>query len=211
MYLSLKNTGAERGFIALYDRDSNELVYKVKKGFDDSKADIEVSYNIIDKVMKESRTITVGNASEEMPSESVYAFDLKSVICAPLIGQQGTMGCIYIDNSSYTENFTLDDRFLMNIISRHVAITVENVILYQKVRQEREQLKKQLAIQEDIIIESDNMVELYKDVEKIARFNVNVLILGETGTGKELVRPQSIYKFSRRKGESNTMSQGRRT
>ena len=49
-----------------------------------------------------------------------------------------------------------------------------------------------------IIGSSESMQDIYKSIGKIASTNVDVLILGETGTGKELIA-KSIHENSERK------------
>jgi DNA-binding NtrC family response regulator len=51
-----------------------------------------------------------------------------------------------------------------------------------------------------LIGESPQMQHVYEQIEKIARTNRSVLVLGETGTGKELVA-EAIHRASGRKGQ----------
>ncbi|EGB14386.1 two component, sigma54 specific, transcriptional regulator, Fis family [Pseudodesulfovibrio mercurii] len=51
-----------------------------------------------------------------------------------------------------------------------------------------------------LVGESDAFIQLKKDVRQLAQMNCNVLIQGETGTGKELVA-QGIHMLSARSGE----------
>ena len=50
----------------------------------------------------------------------------------------------------------------------------------------------------EIVGESENMMHLFRKIEKIAPTDANVLILGENGTGKDLIA-QSIFRLSQRK------------
>ena len=59
----------------------------------------------------------------------------------------------------------------------------------------KERLKK-----EGIIVESEKMIALYRDVREIARINVPVLIFGESGSGKEKVA-HTLHVFSKAKGD----------
>jgi two-component system, NtrC family, response regulator HydG len=58
--------------------------------------------------------------------------------------------------------------------------------------------KDQLAVNVDIIGESEAMQTVFKTIEKIAPTDANVLILGENGTGKDLVA-KAIHDQSLRK------------
>lgn len=59
-------------------------------------------------------------------------------------------------------------------------------------------LKRQFA-QEGIVVESDEMIALYRDVQAVAGLNVPVLIVGEAGSGKEHVA-HTLHGFSQAKG-----------
>jgi len=52
----------------------------------------------------------------------------------------------------------------------------------------------------EIIGESDTMQQVYKLIEKVAKTDANVLILGENGTGKELIA-RAIHRQSKRSDE----------
>lgn len=60
-------------------------------------------------------------------------------------------------------------------------------------------LKKRLK-KEGIIVESEKMMALYKDIREIAGINVPVLIFGESGSGKEKVA-HTLHVFSKAKGD----------
>jgi len=53
---------------------------------------------------------------------------------------------------------------------------------------------------QDIIGQSDSMLKLYETIQQVARTDVNVLILGENGTGKELIA-RAIHRNSQRSNE----------
>jgi DNA-binding NtrC family response regulator len=54
---------------------------------------------------------------------------------------------------------------------------------------------------ENIVGESPSMKEIFKTIEKVARSNATVLILGETGVGKELVA-EALHQNSSREGQA---------
>lgn len=65
-------------------------------------------------------------------------------------------------------------------------------------------LKKEMSMSfnfEDIVYSSSKMSDVLTMVEQVARTDANVLILGETGTGKELIA-KAIHKISNRKNNS---------
>lgn len=62
----------------------------------------------------------------------------------------------------------------------------------------KKQTEKAIALGPEIIGQSDSMQNLFRKLEKLAPTDANVLILGENGTGKDLIA-QAIYTLSLRK------------
>jgi transcriptional regulator with PAS, ATPase and Fis domain len=78
---------------------------------------------------------------------------------------------------------------------------------YEKSRLERERIRSLQKIQREIddklnqkitIGESSLMTELKNDIEKLAQSDINILIKGSSGTGKELVAHNIHYKSNRK-------------
>lgn len=92
--------------------------------------------------------------------------------------------------------------FIGNIVTG-VIITFNNV---EKIQQDEIQIRKKLSLKglyakytfKDIIYKSKIMSQTVEQAKKIAKVSSNVLIMGETGTGKELFA-QSIHNASSRK------------
>ncbi|HEX7016624.1 MAG TPA: sigma-54 dependent transcriptional regulator [Cyclobacteriaceae bacterium] len=71
-----------------------------------------------------------------------------------------------------------------------------------KLKKAKEMLEEQISRPfSDIIGESQAIRDVFALIEKVARTDANVLILGENGTGKELIA-RAIHQRSTRKGES---------
>ncbi|MDY5648525.1 MAG: sigma 54-interacting transcriptional regulator, partial [Lachnospiraceae bacterium] len=91
-------------------------------------------------------------------------------------------------------------------ITSGVVISFQSVI---RIQQQESQIRKRLADKglqakysfQDIIYRSGNMEEAIKSAKKYAAVSSNILIIGETGTGKELFA-QSIHNASARKKEN---------
>ena len=82
-----------------------------------------------------------------------------------------------------------------------VAITVARAIQHRSLTRELRRLR--VAVREargldDLIGSSAPMRELYELIEQVAHSDVSVLVMGETGTGKELVA-RALHKLSRRR------------
>jgi len=84
--------------------------------------------------------------------------------------------------------------------------TLFSALKLKESRREVENLKKQMEILNttetayEIIGESDAMQEIFNIIEKLSSTDANILILGENGTGKDLIA-RAIYHHSPRAGK----------
>jgi Nif-specific regulatory protein len=194
--------GAERGFLALKNRNG-DLVYSSIIGFNLDQGRLRISSTMIHKVMREGHSILTANAIREdayREADSVFSYGLKSVLCVPLRTENDIIGCIYLDNREKTGSFSSADLEFLTILAHQISIAIENARLHKRVLDEQAALKSRLRLSSNIIAKSHQMVELYKYVHKVAPTKVPVLILGETGTGKELVA-RAIHDLSGREGQ----------
>lgn len=79
-----------------------------------------------------------------------------------------------------------------------ILATIEKVEREIKIKQSLEYFKEKEESQIEIIGNSPKIVELKKQIEKVAKTNAWVMILGENGTGKELVAKSIHYQSNRK-------------
>ncbi len=106
--------------------------------------------------------------------------------------------------------FTTANLKLLRQIAERVAIAVDNALAYQEIHRLKERpVDENLALTEqlnnvdsefgEIIGRSEAMYNVLKQVEMVAQSDSTVLILGETGTSKELIA-RAIHNLSGRSG-----------
>jgi len=131
----------------------------------------------------------------------------KSVCSVPLITSNRTLGTLEIARTS-DETWTDDDTEFLVQVASQIAIAVENSLAYQELSEMKERLEtEKLYLEDEIRLDHNigNMVgegpafqSVLKSVQIVAPTDSTVLILGETGTGKELVA-RAIHELSSRK------------
>lgn len=93
------------------------------------------------------------------------------------------------------------DYLLKPFAKKDVDRVIKHVISNLEVLKEKRELERKLSYKEDdvgIIGESKAIKEVKKLIDKVAESDVTVLVLGENGSGKELVA-KDIYKKSNRR------------
>lgn len=138
---------------------------------------------------------------------TVAAEGFKSGCFLPLISRNSTFGVLRLTKSA-PHGFDQEDVDFLSQIASQIAIAVDNALNYQEMSQSRAQLaQEKLYLEEEIRKEhnfeeivgnSPALLDLLRQVEQIAPTDSNVLIWGETGTGKELIA-RAIHARSSRK------------
>jgi Nif-specific regulatory protein len=132
---------------------------------------------------------------------------MRNVLCAPLNAHGQCIGVIQVINRRAGLSFTDDDLNFLEGLAGSVAVAIENARLYARVKTSEERLRAQVgALRRDIarrdrftgmIGTGPAMAEVFRLMESAAASPINVLIEGETGTGKELVA-RGIHEASPR-------------
>jgi formate hydrogenlyase transcriptional activator len=146
----------------------------------------------------------------EFPAEIMKrgaAAGLKSGCAVPLISHGQALGTLSVV-SKQEDAFTDDDAKLFRWIGNQVALAVANSIAYQEISSLKEKLAKEKLYLEEEIQTSYNFEEIVgdsrplklvlKEVQTVAATDSTVLILGETGSGKELVA-RALHNLSNRR------------
>jgi formate hydrogenlyase transcriptional activator len=137
------------------------------------------------------------------------ALGLKSICSVPLITRDRTMGTLALSRMTDDVWTSEDIEFLAQVASQ-IAIAVENSLAYRELSEMKERLATEKLYLEDEIRLDHNIGDMVgqglafqsilKSLQIVAPTDSTVLILGETGTGKELVA-RAIHELSpRRKG-----------
>ena len=146
-----------------------------------------------------------GNQVGQQFYQRVMAEGLVSGCDLPLIGRSGVVGVLTALKRS-ERAFDQSDVVFLEQVARQVAMAVENALQYEKAIKDRDKEAKQRRYLEeeiraefgDIVGDSPALKTALELVSVVAPTDSSVLILGETGTGKELIA-RAIHRLSRRR------------
>jgi len=137
----------------------------------------------------------------------VTAEGIEALCSIPLVNRGRGLGLLSISRTTRTP-FSPEDVDFLNRASGQIAIAVENALAYREISELKDKLAQEKVYLEEefrsemgfeqIIGNSAALKHALQLVETVAPSDSTVLLLGETGTGKELIA-RAIHDRSRRK------------
>jgi formate hydrogenlyase transcriptional activator len=150
---------------------------------------------------------TQADITSELGASAVRAESIESGCALPLISRNRTLGVLTLGSRVENSVSSEDVDFLMRAAGQ-VAIAIENALAYReitvlknKLAQEKLYLEEEIRSEADfegIIGQGSALRQVLHLVETVAASDSTVLLLGETGTGKELIA-RALHDRSRRK------------
>jgi|SRR5579871_2535655 len=146
----------------------------------------------------------------EMPVEmyrKATAEGLNSFCDLPLVSKNRLLGVLAVAKRE-ENSFDRDEVAFLTQVANQVAIGVENALAYREIAELKDRLAQEKLYLEDevrgemdfegIVGQSSALRHVLNLVETVAPSDSTVLLLGETGTGKELIA-RAIHERSRRR------------
>jgi formate hydrogenlyase transcriptional activator len=137
----------------------------------------------------------------------ILAENIHSTVAIPLITGSKPLGILTLASTGESV-FAQEELGLLQQVGNQVALAIENSLAYEKVTEARNQLNTEKTYLEDeirydhnlddIVGKSRPLREVLSKAEVVAETDATVLLLGETGTGKELIARLIHRRSSRR-------------
>lgn len=176
-------------------------------------SEVDEAGTLSERVFK-SKEILLLNLNEQDPVApyermlfNTWGNKIQTLCLLPLMSGNTMLGVLKLAQCDEAV-FTTANLKLLRQIAERISIALDNALAYQEIHRLKERLvDENLALTEqlnnvdsefgEIIGRSDAMYSVLKQVEMVAQSDSTVLILGETGTGKELIA-RAIHNLSNR-------------
>jgi formate hydrogenlyase transcriptional activator len=137
----------------------------------------------------------------------LMAEGVKSGCCVPLLAHDQVLGVLNVA-SFQDAAFAQADADLLQQVANQISVAVENALAFLAIAELKNKLaEEKLYLEEEIktvydfeelVAESRALKRVLKQVEQVAPTDSTVLIMGETGTGKELIA-RALHSLSPRR------------
>ncbi len=141
---------------------------------------------------------------------AILAEGIQSFCCVPLLRPDGPLG-VFVLGSTRREAFRPEDLHLLRQVGEQLAVTLENHRVAEEIQTLKDRLLEEKKFLEgevrshrkftEIVGDSPALERALGQVATVADSDATVLILGETGTGKELVA-RAIHRLGWRNEKS---------
>lgn len=133
---------ADEGFILLKDPETEKLVVRATKHRSVHDDSIPLSMTIVRQAMDSCEAILSANAAADSrfdASESLSNLRIRSMICAPLVSQDGTaLGVIQLSTRDLRLQFHQDDLDVLVSVASQGCLAIENAYLHQALLRKRD-------------------------------------------------------------------------
>ena len=180
------------------------LVGRPALGVEDSELRLPDDAGVVGQVVRtgEPRRVDRDEAQREVDRrvDRELGFETRNLLCVPLRSPRGDSFGAFEMLNKIGGDFTDEDQTALIELAAHAAIALENTQQYERLLRVQRHLTDQAAERVRMIGECPAIESLRATVARIADTDLALLILGENGTGKEVVA-QLIHYLSHRRDQ----------
>src|SRR6266545_920653 len=148
-------TEAERGFLMLRD-ELGEMTIRIARNWEQesiNQSEFAISRTVIQRVIDGGEALLTTNAREDPRfggQESIIAFNLRSILCVPLMVKSELIGVIYTDNRIRSGIFSESGRDLLIAFANQAAVSIENARLFSSLKRTLEEVTELKNLMDDV-------------------------------------------------------------
>lgn len=193
---------SDRASIFLWDKANRALVGRPALGVEGNELRIPDDAGIVGQVVRggQPRRVDAGHDQDQVfrQVDRLLGYVTRTLLCVPLRGRKGEIFGAFEVINKLSGDFTADDETALVELAAHAAIALENTQERGRLLESQRQIAESAAQGVQLIGVSPAIEALRSTIRRVAPTELAVLILGENGTGKEVVS-QSIHYLSPRR------------
>ena len=203
-------TEGEASSLLLVDRNAGKLYFEIalgSKGSDVKKFSLNIGEGIAGWVAQHNTSLNISDVASDKRhyadiSKNV-GFQTRTMLAVPMRIKDECVGVIEMLNKKDGKYFSDDDLQWLEIFANQAALAIQNARSFEKAREEIHFLQDQIKTDRGfhtLIAKSPVILEKLEIIDRVAKTDSSVLILGESGVGKELFAEQIHLRSPRTNG-----------
>jgi len=174
-------------------QDSQSLELIATHGIpNDADARALISTTVLKHIVDHRQAVFIGNTQKSGTSIgqqiSVVRNHIQAVACTPVFNSRGELAAVfYVDNQDRPSEFSAQEAELLVWLGQIYSLLDENLEMRRRLEAEVKELKSGANLKGEFVAEAPAMTQLLERARKAAASEAAVLILGESGVGKERV------------------------
>jgi Nif-specific regulatory protein len=196
--------GADRASIFLWDRPNKTVVGRPALGIEKGELRLPDDTGIVGQVIQtgEPRRVSSDHDEHEIDRavDKQTGYRTRTILCVPINSPEGTRLGAFEALNKRNGTFSNDDQRGLIELASYAAVALENTQQLTELVARQEKMVEQAAADAMLVGESAPIQAVRATARRVADTDLAVLLLGENGTGKEVVS-RSIHFSSRRRKE----------
>jgi Nif-specific regulatory protein len=213
MRVLAERLGMERGSLVLRDEMTGKLYIETAVGLtpeEIGRGTYEPGEGITGTVVARGEAMVVPDVARDerflnrTKARILVAGVKTSFICVPIKIEGRTMGALSVDKQFHTEEWLKSDQRLLEIVGSFIAQALKINEIVAEEREEWQEEKRSITANlrskykfDNIIGSAPAMLDVFDTIAQVAVSRATCLLLGETGTGKELIAKAVHYNSNR--------------
>ena len=195
----------ERASIFLWDRRRKKLIGRPALGVEGNRLEVDDHVGVVGEVLASGEPRIWSDSSDDEKRinrnvDQALNFQTHSLVAVPMIGpREETIGVFEAINHKDGSFDQLDVAALADL-SLHASVAIESQRARRSLTESRDRLVDDAASATQLIGQHQSMEIVRRDATKVAGTDLNVLVLGKNGTGKEVLARHIHYESKRRNG-----------
>jgi DNA-binding NtrC family response regulator len=195
----------ERSSIFLWDKRRRKLIGRPALGIEGGALEVDDNAGVVGEVLRtgEAKIWTSGSDDEARINRAVdesLEFETRSLVAVPMSGSRDELIGVFEAINHRDGEFDAFDAQVLNDLTTHAATAIESLRTRKDLAKTRDRLVDDAASSTPLIGDHASINEVRQRALKIAKTDLSVLVLGENGTGKEVLARQVHYESQRRNG-----------
>ncbi|MBN2360312.1 MAG: FHA domain-containing protein [Deltaproteobacteria bacterium] len=139
--MAMTATRANRGVLALRTGDGDFVPMVQRVDGRESSKGVRLSKTFVDRVVNKRVALVALDTGQDRGlaiAKSVVAFDIRSILCAPLWDGEEILGYLYLDSSGIGRHFGHDDLDFVTAVGHQAASEIARLRLMARIQDEQE-------------------------------------------------------------------------